>query len=131
MAELDTSQAATGVRTYARNAWDGFVTAAKIFTTDGTTLGKTLDIDGMHLDSFLEARAKYRIYSDALNLDENGQTSFDDAKVIDRITDARRTSLQYLLANRPAHPGIYAVADKASENAARQFLADTAFVDFE
>ncbi|MGW9069245.1 hypothetical protein ACWGQT_07345 [Streptomyces yangpuensis] len=131
MAKLDTDNLATGIRTYARNAWCDFTNAAKIFTADGITLAKMLEVDEQHIDSFMSARARYRIYAEALSLDATGQTKFDDEKVIDRITDARRTRTNYLLSNRPNNPGIYAVADKANENAARQFLADTAFIDSE
>ncbi|MFD7835669.1 hypothetical protein [Streptomyces sp. NPDC059761] len=121
---------AATVRVYARNAWSEFTNAAKIFTADGTTLVKTLDFQEYHIESFLLARAKYVIYAEALSLDESGQSAFDDEKVIDRVTDARRTRTRYLLSNRPSNSGIYAVTEKASENAARQFLSDTDFVDF-
>lgn len=89
------------------------------------------DFTGDRFVTYAAARALYNLYAEPLALDADGNSPFDDEKVIDRITDTRRTQLKWLLTNKLDMSGIEIVMQQIGENAARKFLSNTEFVGLE
>jgi hypothetical protein len=74
-------------------------------------------------------RAMAGYYDEALNLYADGETAYDDDKIIDRIQDKRNNLLGWLLQAKTQQPGLYADHQYCLQEAAKRFLSDTDFVN--
>lgn len=117
------------VRHYAQRAHKDF--KRQLDAYQDVTANRPMDLDDDHYAAFRSARASYLIYFNALALDAVGNTAFSDEKVVDRIRDARKSKLRWLMNNKLPLGGIPAATQQIEENAVRQFLSDTAFADTE
>jgi hypothetical protein len=124
---MDKAQAIRGVRTYAKTAQTAYLSFA-----DG--LRQKLERNPNHIDSvmdfekFMELRAVANIYSEKLSLDANGETSFDDDKVLDRVEDQRKSLTDALLNYRSQQSGLYGVHQHITQEAAKRFLTETQII---
>jgi hypothetical protein len=124
---MDKAQAIRGVRHYAKNAHTSYLGFA-----DG--LRKKLETNPNHVDSvmdfekFMELRAVANIYSEKLSLDANGDSPFDDDKVLDRIEDQRKSLTDSLLGYTSQQSGMYAVHQHLTREAAKRFLTETQII---
>lgn len=121
---MDKAQAVRAVRTYAKSAH-----AAYLGFADG--LRQKLERNPNHIDSvmdfekFMELRAVANVYSEKLSLDANGDSPFDDDKVLDRVEDQRKSLTDSLLNYRSQQSGMYGVHQHITQEAAKRFLTET------
>jgi hypothetical protein len=124
---MDKATAAQGVRTYAKNAYTAYIGFAE-------TLKAKLDnpntVDAVQdFEKFMELRAKSAFYQETLSLDAEGNSPFDDDKVLDRMADERKSLTRLLLQSSTQQSGIYAVHQHHVREADKRILSDTYFVD--
>ncbi|MFI0967146.1 hypothetical protein ACH4S8_38030 [Streptomyces sp. NPDC021080] len=85
-------------------------------------------------DRFVEyqaARTLHFLYAEPLSLDDNGETSFDDEKLMDRINDARATAWRALRTRQHSMSGVEIVMQDIRREAVKKFLSDLEFIDLE
>jgi hypothetical protein len=125
---MDKATAIKGVRNYAQNAHTSYLAFA-----DG--LRQKLERNPNHVDAvmdfekFIELRAIAHVYSEKLNLDAEGVTTFDDDKVLDRIEDQRKRMTDWLIGYRSQQTGLYGVHQHISQEAAKRFLTETQIIN--
>lgn len=112
------------IRMHAKNAHGHFMTVLTRIKSY-----KPYEITAHNLTSLIEAKAYAAVWNEALNLDEIGDSKFDDAKVFERILDARKTEHDSLMRRKSLQPGVHAVESHYAQEATRKFLSDTAFID--
>ncbi|MFH8483018.1 hypothetical protein [Streptomyces sp. NPDC018055] len=117
------------VRKYAQEAHNAYEKERE--TLQHGVTSRPLELDANHFESFYAARALYTLYAEPLALDDVGNTAYNDAKVMERIRDARATQLRWLLQSKRDGGGMNAITLRLAENAARRFLSNTDFVDLE
>lgn len=117
------------VRKYAQDAHKNY--ANHLERAQTTITENPNDFTGDRFAEFYAARELYLHYSEPLTLDAVGNTAYNDGKVIDRIRDARASALRWLLSNKIDGGGIHTATQRITENAVRQFLRETAFIDEE
>ncbi|MFE6000411.1 hypothetical protein ACFQ6C_26680 [Streptomyces sp. NPDC056454] len=117
------------VRKYAQDAHKSYVKELEVLQHGLSS--RPSEIDASHFESFYAARVLYTLYAEPLALDAVGNTAYNDAKVMERITDARATQLRWLLQTKHDGGGMNAITLRLAENAARRFLSNTDFVDLE
>lgn len=119
--------AATVARTYARSAYAAF-DAARARLAD-LAANRPLDLDAHHHNAFIATRALYAIYHRALLLDDDGNSAYDDDRVIDRLKDTRTTNDRRLRQSKTLLSGLNQVEAHHHHEATRRFLSDTDFLD--
>lgn len=119
---------ATTFRTHARNAATAFAAQAQRLSKLSGEQPDSIDSE-QDFDAFMTTRALWRIYRDCINLTMDGESPLADVRIIDRIQDKRRTMTAWLLRSKSQQGGLYAVTQHIAQEAARKFLADTAFAD--
>jgi hypothetical protein len=125
---MDRTFTALGVRTYAKNAYTTFTGFAdklrQKMQLDPNTVDAVIDFE-----KFIELRALANIYQKSLNLDREGNSPFDDDKVLERIQAERESTRRLLLQSSSQQSGLFAVHMHLVREAEKRFLSDTHFVD--
>jgi hypothetical protein len=124
---MDKATAAQGVRTYAKNAYTayvGFAATLKAKLDNPNTVDAVQDFE-----KFMELRAKSAFYQETLSLDAEGNSPFDDDKVLDRMQDERQSLMRLLLQSTTQQSGLYAVHQHHVREADKRILSDTYFVE--
>jgi hypothetical protein len=124
---MDKTQAIRGVRMYAKNAHTAYLGFADSLRQKLETGANRVD-SVMDFEKFMELRAVANVYSDKLGLDANGDSSYDDDKVLDRIEDQRRSLTDWLLSYRSQQSGLYGVHQHLTQEAAKRFLTETQII---
>jgi hypothetical protein len=125
---MDQKTAAQGVRTYAKNAYTAF-------TGISAKLKASLEDNPNRVDAvqdfekFIELRALANIYQEQLSLNSEGESPYDDDKILDRIQGERESIRRALLQSSSQQSGLYAVHMHLVREAEKRFLSDTYFVD--
>jgi hypothetical protein len=76
----------------------------------------------------MELRAVANVYSEKLSLDANGDSSYDDDKILDRVEDQRRSLTDWLLGYRSQQSGMFSVHQHLTQEAAKRFLTETQII---
>ncbi|MEW2497446.1 hypothetical protein AB0942_28500 [Streptomyces nodosus] len=118
---------ATIARTYAKSAHAAFSAACERLADLASN--RPLDLDTQHHEAFIATRALFTIYNRAILLDDNGNSSYSDDRVIDRLMDARNSNARWLKQSKSLQSGLNQVEAHHAQEAARRFLSDTAFLD--
>lgn len=122
-----TPNPAANARTYAKSAHAAF-SAARERLADLAT-NRPLDLDIQHHEAFIATRALYTIYNRAILVDDDGNSAYNDDRVIDRLVDARNSNERWLKQSKTLQSGLNQVEAHHAQEAARRFLSDTAFLD--
>ncbi|MEV7675034.1 hypothetical protein [Streptomyces sp. NPDC088752] len=117
------------VRRYAQDAHKRYT--AELAAMRERITDRPDDLTEDRFAEFYAARKHYNLYAEPLALDADGNSAFDDEKVMDRIHDARRSALRWLLQNKLPMSGISVVTQEIAQNEARRFLSNTDFVEME
>jgi hypothetical protein len=117
------------VRKYAQDAHKRYTTELEAMRERITE--RPADLTGDRFTEFHAARELYNLYAKPLALDAVGNSAYDDAKVLDRIEDARRTALRWLLTSKPPMSGVMVVEQQIAENEARRFLSQMQVLDMQ
>ncbi|MER5754357.1 hypothetical protein [Streptomyces sp. NPDC002088] len=125
---MDLKSAAQGIRTYAKSAATAFDGQAQKLADAARERPNTIDVT-QDFEAFMTARAMWLIYSEAINVSIDGNSPLDDAKLVDRIQDKRRSLDGWLRQAKTMQSGLYAVHQHLTTEAVKRFLSDTYFVD--
>ncbi|MFJ4902946.1 hypothetical protein [Streptomyces sp. NPDC088727] len=115
------------VRRYAQDAHKRY--AAQLEQMRERITERPGDLTGDRFADFFAAQVFYNLYAKPLALDAVGNTSYNNEKLMDRITDARDTALRGLLRNSLPMSGIGVVTQQIQENETRRFLANMTVLD--
>jgi hypothetical protein len=124
---MNQAMAIRGVRTYAKSAHTAYLGFAESLRQKLETGPNRVD-SVMDFEKFMELRAVANAYSEKLSLDANGDSPFDDDKVLDRIEDQRKSLTDWLLSYRSQQSGLYGVHQHLTQEAAKRFLTETQII---
>jgi len=117
---------AANVRTYAKSAHAAFTTVRERLAD--LAANRPFDLDTQHHDAFIATRALYALYHRTLLLDDDGNSSYTDAQVVDRIQATRTSKERWLKQSKTLQSGLNQVEAHHAQEAARRFLNNTAFL---
>lgn len=124
---MEKQTALSGVRTFAKNAQTSYLGFADNLRQK--LYGNPNRVDSvMDFEKFMELRAVANVYSEALSLDDKGDSPYDDDKVLDRIEDKRETVTTWLLNYTSQQSGLYGVHQHITREAAKRFLTETQII---